>query len=57
MEEHLPAGSTVLMSRLYFSSIHVETKKRFRVKQLPTVRIDIDPKREPLLEARSNLFR
>ena len=57
MEEHLPAGSTVLMSRLYFSSIHVETEGRFRVRQLPTVRVDIDPEREPLLEARSNLFR
>ncbi|MBI5288950.1 MAG: glycosyltransferase family 39 protein [Chloroflexi bacterium] len=57
MEEHLPAGSNVLMSRLYFSGIHVETEGRFHIRQLPTVRVDIDPERAPLLEARSNLFR
>jgi len=57
MTDTIPAGSNVLMSRLYFSSIHVETDGRYRIQQLPTVRVDINTADGSLLAARSNLFR
>jgi hypothetical protein len=57
MDANLPPGSAVLTSRLYFSSIHVQTDARFRIRQLPTVRVDITPGGATLPTARSNLFR
>lgn len=54
---NLPEGSRVLTSRLYFSSLHAATGARFEIRQLPTVRVDIDATRAPMLDARSNLFR
>jgi hypothetical protein len=57
MNENLPEGSRVLSSRLYFSSLHVHTDARFEMRQLPTVRVDIDPEGDRLLVPRSNLFR
>jgi 4-amino-4-deoxy-L-arabinose transferase-like glycosyltransferase len=57
MSRNLPEGSSVMTSRLYFSSLHVNTDGRFTIRQLPTVRVDLDARREPLVEARSNLFR
>jgi hypothetical protein len=57
MDANLPAGSRVLANRLYFSSLYVHTGGRFPVRQLPTVRVDIDPSRQALLAPRSNLFR
>jgi len=57
MTEHLPAGSRVLSSRLYFSSLDVRTDGRFRIHQMPTVRVDITPDRDHLLTPASNLFR
>jgi hypothetical protein len=47
----------VLTSRLYFSSLHVNTDARFRIFQMPTVRVDVDPAANQLLAPRSNLFR
>ncbi|MEX2245469.1 MAG: glycosyltransferase family 39 protein [Dehalococcoidia bacterium] len=57
MSENIPAASTVLTSRLYFSSLYVDTGGRFEVRQLPTVRVDVDPGGERLLTPASNLFR
>lgn len=57
MNEHLPDGSRVLSSRLYFSSLHTETDARFEIRQIPTVRVDVDEDGERLLVPRSNLFR
>ncbi len=57
MDARIPLGSNVLMSRLYFSSIHVETGGDYGIHQLPTVRVDIHPDGDPFLQARSNLFR
>jgi hypothetical protein len=57
MRANIPAGAHVATSRLYFSSLHVGTDARYRIHQLPTVRVDIDSRRTPLLEARANLFR
>jgi hypothetical protein len=57
MEENLPAGSHLLTSRLYFSSLHVNTAARFEIRQMPTVRVDVDPRSDGLLVPRSNLFR
>lgn len=57
MDASLPAGAHVLSSRLYFSSLHVETDGRFRIRQMPTVRVEIDPQRDGLLVPQSNLFR
>jgi 4-amino-4-deoxy-L-arabinose transferase-like glycosyltransferase len=57
MSANLPVGSNVLSSRLYFSSLHNETGGRFNIRQLPTVRVQVDARGDPLLTARSNLFR
>jgi hypothetical protein len=57
MRETIPPGAHVITSRLYFSSLHVETEAQYRIHQLPTVRVDIDPERVPMVEARANLFR
>jgi len=57
LEANLPAGSRILSSRLYFSSLYVDTHGRFSIRQMPTVRVDIDPDRPGLLVPRSNLFR
>jgi hypothetical protein len=57
MEENIPEGSNVLTSRLYFSGIHVQTDARYSIRQLPTVRVSIDPDASPMVQARSNLFR
>jgi 4-amino-4-deoxy-L-arabinose transferase-like glycosyltransferase len=57
MTESLPEGSRILSSRLYFSSLHVNTGGRFRIHQLPTVRVEIDPSQDGLLVPASNLFR
>lgn len=57
IETNLPPGSRLITSRLYFSSLYTETGARFEIRQLPTVRVDIDPRRDPMLDPRSNLFR
>jgi 4-amino-4-deoxy-L-arabinose transferase-like glycosyltransferase len=57
MAGHLPAGAHVLSSRLYFSSLHVDTGGAFEVRQMPTVRVDIDPSVRRMLIPRANLFR
>ncbi|MEX2225016.1 MAG: hypothetical protein WEB52_01050 [Dehalococcoidia bacterium] len=57
MSAHLPAGSHVLTSRLYFTSLHVQTDARFRLYQVPTVRVDVDASAREMLTPRSNLFR
>ncbi len=57
MDANLPAGAHVLTSRLYFSSLHVNTQARFEIRQMPTVRVNVDPEREGLLAPRSNMFR
>ena len=57
MTENLPEGSRVVSSRLYFSSLYVHTDGRFAIRQLPTVRVDIDRDRQGLLAPASNLFR
>jgi 4-amino-4-deoxy-L-arabinose transferase-like glycosyltransferase len=57
MEANVPDGAHVLTSRLYFSGLHVQTEGRYRIDQLPTVRVSIDGAQEPLIQARSNLFR
>jgi len=57
MSAHLPEGSHVLSSRLYFSSVHVNTDGRFRIRQMPTVRVDPEAGQDGLLVPRSNLFR
>lgn len=57
MSANLPEGSRVLTSRLYFSSLHVRTESRFEIRQIPTVRVDIEPGDGSLLSRESNLFR
>jgi hypothetical protein len=57
LSQNLPQGSRILSSRLYFSSLYVETGGRFEIDQMPTVRVDVDPSREGLLVPASNLFR
>jgi hypothetical protein len=60
MSANLPDGANVLSSRLYFSALHTETDGRFHIRQMPTVRVDVNRAPEtgtPLLVARSNLFR
>lgn len=57
MSANLPRDARVLTSRLYFSSLHVNTEGRFRLFQVPTVRVDVDPSAESFLTPRSNLFR
>lgn len=57
MEAKIPEGSRVMTSRQYFSSLHVETEGRYLIRQLPTVRVDIDPAQTPMVQARHNLFR
>jgi hypothetical protein len=58
MSGNLPPGANVLSSRLYFSSLHTATHGRFRIRQMPTVRVELDSTQSPhLVEARSNLFR
>jgi hypothetical protein len=44
-------------SRLYFSSLHVHTEGRYEIRQLPTVRVDVDAQRGGVLQPASNLFR
>ena len=41
MSANLPRDARVLTSRLYFSSLHVNTEGRFRLFQIPTVRVDV----------------
>jgi 4-amino-4-deoxy-L-arabinose transferase-like glycosyltransferase len=57
MSANLPEGSRVLSSRLYFSSLYVDTGGRFSIRQMPTVRVDVTPESDTLLEPKSNLFR
>lgn len=57
MNANLPPGARVLSSRLYFSALHVQTGARFEIRQMPTVRVDVDPARDGLLTPRANLFR
>lgn len=57
MSANIPAGSQVMTSRQYFSSLHVETEGRFEIRQLPTVRVAFDPSSDELVQARDNLFR
>jgi hypothetical protein len=47
----------VLSTRLYFSALHTETGGRFEIRQMPTVRVDIEPGSRGLLTPASNLFR
>ncbi len=57
MDEHIPPGATVVTSRLYFSSLHVETGGQYRIRQMPTVAVNLDTGRDELIARRSNLFR
>ena len=57
MTANIPAGSRVMTSRQYFSSLHVETEGRFEIRQLPTVRVAFDPASRTFVQARDNLFR
>ena len=57
MRAEIPDGAHVLTSRVYFSSLHVETGGKYQVHQLPTVRVSIDPAQAPPIQAQSNLFR
>jgi hypothetical protein len=57
MSANLPEGANVLTSRLYFSSLYVHAGGRFAIRQMPTVRVDVEPARDGLLVPRSNLFR
>ncbi len=57
LEDNLPAGSRVLTSRLYFSSLYVRTHGTFEVRQMPTVRVEVDAADPKLLRPASNLFR
>ncbi len=57
MSANLPEGSRVLTSRLYFSSLYVHSDGRFPILQMPTVRVDIEPRSDLLLAPKSNLFR
>lgn len=57
LEDNLPAGSRVLTSRLYFSSLYVRSHGKFEVRQMPTVRVDVDARDPELLRPVSNLFR
>ena len=56
MDAHIPAGATVVSSRLYFSSLYVHTDERYQIRQMPTVGVDIVDG-DQLLKRRSNLFR
>ena len=56
MDAHIPAGATVVSSRLYFSSLYVHTDERYRIRQMPTVGVDIVDG-DQVLKRRSNLFR
>ena len=40
LERNVPAGANVLSSRLYFSSLDVETDGRYHIRQMPTVGVD-----------------
>lgn len=57
LDANLPPGSHILSSRLYFSSLYVGTEGRFSIRQMPTVRVDVDGTRTGLLTPKSNLFR
>jgi len=57
LERNVPTGANVLSSRLYFSSLDVETEGRYHIRQMPTVGVSIDPSNERLLVRNSNLFR
>ena len=57
MDAHIPPGASVVTSRLYFSSLFIHTDGRYRIRQMPTVGVDIDGSSERLLVRRSNLFR
>jgi 4-amino-4-deoxy-L-arabinose transferase-like glycosyltransferase len=54
---NLPGGAHLLTSRLYFSSLYVRTEGRFTIRQMPTVRVEVEPGGEGLLVPKSNLFR
>jgi hypothetical protein len=57
MSANLPGGAHVLSSRLYFSSLYVHTDGRYAIRQMPTVRVDVEPSQPRLLTPASNLFR
>jgi 4-amino-4-deoxy-L-arabinose transferase-like glycosyltransferase len=57
MGKNLPEDANVLSSRLYFSSLYVNTGGRFEVRQVPTVRVDVAGTSSQLISSRSNLFR
>ncbi len=57
LERDVPTGANVLSSRLYFSSLDVDTDGRYHIRQMPTVGVDIDSTSEHLLVRNSNLFR
>lgn len=57
MRANVPPGTNVLSSRVYFSSLHVQTEGAYEIRQIPTVRVDITPDNDLLLTPASNLFR
>jgi len=57
MVHHIPPGTQVMSSRLYHSHLYVLTEGRYSIRQLPTVRIAIDPSRDQPLRRTSTLFR
>jgi 4-amino-4-deoxy-L-arabinose transferase-like glycosyltransferase len=57
MVHHVPPGTQVMSSRLYHSQLHVLTEGQYPIRQLPTVRIAIDPSRDQPLQRTSTLFR
>ncbi len=56
MDAHIPTGANVVSSRLYFSSLYVHTDERYRIRQMPTVGVDVVDG-DQVLKRRSNLFR
>lgn len=57
LNEHVPPGTPIMSSRLYFSHIYTLTAARYPVSQLPTVNVVPKSGRTPFLVPRTTLFR
>ena len=57
IEQNVPAGAPVMSTRLYYSQVFFLTGGAYQVHQIPTVLVDVHPGSEPLVTARSTLFR
>lgn len=57
MEEHIPAGSNVMSTRLYYSHLYVLTEGHFSIRQLPTVGVSLDPDGRIPVQRGSTIFR